>query len=191
MWWIRGCRGVVALILSKTSPQGSALPWPNIIAFGVDAVTVPGAAAVVEPGPVSGHESSSRHTNTREPRHDHRGGPDHRAGGPGRSAAERPGPGRGPITTTTRAAATGAVGGPRRHRRHRRLDGADGLGRRAHRGLLPVREYPILPCWPAHPAWSRNWPRSGGPGWSTPTPTPGLAGDGSLTPGTTSGSGRA
>ena len=54
MWWIRGCRGVVALILSKTSPQGSALPWPNIIAFGVDAVTVPGAAAVVEPGPVSG-----------------------------------------------------------------------------------------------------------------------------------------
>ena len=25
----------------------------------------------------------------------------------------------------------------------------------------------------AHPAWSRNWPRSGGPGWSSPTPTPG------------------
>jgi sporulation protein YlmC with PRC-barrel domain len=41
--------GVVALTLSKTSSQGSALPWPNIIAFGVDAVTVPGAAAVVEP----------------------------------------------------------------------------------------------------------------------------------------------
>ena len=41
-------------------------------------------------------------------------------------------------------------------------------------------DYPILPCWPAHPAWSRNWPRSGGPGWSTPTPSPGRL-DGSLT----------
>ncbi|HYN73275.1 MAG TPA: PRC-barrel domain-containing protein [Nakamurella sp.] len=40
--------GIVALTLSRTSSRGSALPWPNIIAFGVDAVTVPGAAAVVE-----------------------------------------------------------------------------------------------------------------------------------------------
>ena len=40
--------GIVGLTLSKTSGEG-ALPWSNIIAFGVDAVTVPGAAAVVVP----------------------------------------------------------------------------------------------------------------------------------------------
>ena len=36
------------MILSKISSQGSALPWPNIIAFGVDAVTVPRAVPVLE-----------------------------------------------------------------------------------------------------------------------------------------------
>jgi sporulation protein YlmC with PRC-barrel domain len=41
--------GIVGLTLSKTSGEGGALPWSNIIAFGVDAVTVPGAAAVVVP----------------------------------------------------------------------------------------------------------------------------------------------
>ena len=54
--------GVVALILSKTSSQGSALPWPNIIAFGVDAVTVPRAAAVVEPDPYLAELAGKAHT---------------------------------------------------------------------------------------------------------------------------------
>ena len=53
---------VVALILSKTSSQGSALPWPNIIAFGVDAVTVPSAAAVVEPDPYLAELAGKPHT---------------------------------------------------------------------------------------------------------------------------------
>jgi hypothetical protein len=50
------------LILSKTSSQGSALPWPNIIAFGVDAVTVPRAAAVVEPDPYLAELAGKPHT---------------------------------------------------------------------------------------------------------------------------------
>ena len=54
--------GVVALILSKTSFQGSALPWPNIIAFGVDAVTVPSASAVVVPDPDLAELAGKPHT---------------------------------------------------------------------------------------------------------------------------------
>ena len=54
--------GIVALILSKTSSQGNALPWPNIIAFGVDAVTVPSAAAVVEPDPYLAELAGKPHT---------------------------------------------------------------------------------------------------------------------------------
>ena len=50
------------MILSKTSSQGSALPWPNIIAFGVDAVTVPSAAAVVEPHPYLAELAGKPHT---------------------------------------------------------------------------------------------------------------------------------
>ncbi len=53
--------GIVALTLSRT-PQGSALPWGNIIAFGVDAVTVPGAAAVVEPDQYLAELAGKPHT---------------------------------------------------------------------------------------------------------------------------------
>lgn len=40
---------VVALALNKTAGTASYLPWASITAFGVDAVTVAGEEAVVEP----------------------------------------------------------------------------------------------------------------------------------------------
>ena len=54
--------GIVALTVSKTSTEGSALPWANIIAFGVDAVTVPSASAVVVPGPYLAELAGKPHT---------------------------------------------------------------------------------------------------------------------------------
>lgn len=41
--------GIVALAIAKSANGGSALPWPNIIAVGHDAVTVASADAVVIP----------------------------------------------------------------------------------------------------------------------------------------------
>ena len=41
--------GVTALTVAKTPHQGSALPWSNIGAVGVDAVTVASAGAIVVP----------------------------------------------------------------------------------------------------------------------------------------------
>lgn len=41
--------GVVAFTLAKTPGQGSVLPWANIIAVGIDAVTVPSADAIITP----------------------------------------------------------------------------------------------------------------------------------------------
>ena len=38
---------VVGLTLKKTTSSGDLLPWSNIAAFGVDAVTVAGEAAIV------------------------------------------------------------------------------------------------------------------------------------------------
>jgi sporulation protein YlmC with PRC-barrel domain len=54
--------GIVALTVSKTSAEGSALPWANIIAFGVDAVTVPSASAVVVPDPYLAGLAGKPHT---------------------------------------------------------------------------------------------------------------------------------
>ena len=40
---------VVGLTLKKTAGTGSVLPWPDVTAFGVDAVTVADANLIVEP----------------------------------------------------------------------------------------------------------------------------------------------
>lgn len=53
---------VVALTLTKTAGSASMLPYSGIAAFGVDAVTVAGADAVVEPDDKLAELNSKQHT---------------------------------------------------------------------------------------------------------------------------------